>query len=178
VRGVAAPTGGEPQIAVENEDHLHASPTEPLRAQGGLAFTTGRLTLTADVIFLAPRDLTDDAGALFERRVVRKPVTNFAAGVEYVLSDRFPLRAGFFTDFAASRSPPDASVENTSHVDRLGGTFSVGYRSDHTSTDLGLNVSGGSGQDLVPRNLDFSDLKVTGSSQLLLYVFLATSYEF
>jgi len=54
----------------------------------------------------------------------------------------------------------------------------LAYRSEHTSTNLGLNVSGGSGRDVVPHNLDFRDMKVTGASQLLAYVFLASSYEF
>ena len=34
------------------------------------------------------------------------------------------------------------------------------------------------GTDLSPNNLNFSDLKPTSSSQLLVYLFLASAYEF
>ena len=36
----------------------------------------------------------------------------------------------------------------------------------------------GSGTDLVPNNLDFSDLKPSNATNYLLYVFLASAYEF
>jgi type 1 fimbria pilin len=69
-------------------------------------------------------------------------------------------------------------VNNTTHVDRYGGTLSGGFRTEHTSTDVGINLSYGSGTDLVPNNLDFTDLKPTTATQLLFYVFLASAYEF
>jgi len=173
-----AQDGQAPQIGVANSDHLHASPSDPFRVQLGVAWSSGALTLAADGIWLGPRTVVDDAGQPLERSVVRRGVANGAVGLEYVLADRYPLRAGFFTDFSASKNPPDPNVGNTSHIDRLGGTFSVGYRTANTSSDLGMNISGGSGKNIVPGNLDFSQPKITGASQLLVYVFLGTSYQF
>ena len=46
------------------------------------------------------------------------------------------------------------------------------------ATDVGLNLSYGKGTDLSPNNLNFSDLKPTSSSQFLVYLFLASAYEF
>ena len=46
------------------------------------------------------------------------------------------------------------------------------------ATDVGVNVSYGSGTDLVANNLDFSDLKPSTSTQFLFYVFLSSAYEF
>ncbi len=179
----AGAAGGPPAIAVVNEDGLHATPTEPLRVQAGLAYTSGPFTLAADAVVLGPRDVRDDSDRVdigAERHVVRNAVVNGSVGFEYVIAERFPLRAGFFTDLAASPATSAGSdVQDTAHVNRFGGSLSIGYRTEHTATDLGVNLSGGSGQDVVPGdNLDFTNLKVSRSSQLLFYVFLATAYQF
>ncbi len=191
LRAVAPPNQVAPvppaQISVVNQDGLHASPSLPFRLQGGVAWVSGKLTLAADAVYLGARQTDDDAGTQFERRVVRNAVVNGAVGAEYLLGDAFPLRAGFFTDFAASPNPqaflqtPGAvnpNTDNTSHLDRYGGTLSIGYRTEHTATDLGLILSYATGQDLQANNFDFSNLVPTRSTQTLLYVFLASSYRF
>jgi len=182
----AAGTGTASAIEVLNVDGLHSSPTLPLRVQGGVAYTSGPFTLAADIIWLAPREVVDDAGTVvqnvpLENHVVRNGVVNGSLGGEYLLGESFPLRAGFFTDFAASNATSATSdVANSSHVNRFGGTLSIGYLTEHTATNLGVNLSGGSGNDLVPSDittLNFTS-KVTSSSQLFAYLFLGTSYEF
>jgi long-chain fatty acid transport protein len=178
-----------PGLTVLNVEDLTASPTLPLRAQAGVAWTSGRFTLTGDVIFLAGRTVHDDAGretivngapVPLDQRIVRNAVVNGAVGAEYVIDDRFPLRAGFYTDFAASNDPsPTGNVVNTSHMDRYVGTLSIGYRTEHTSTSLGVNLAMASGTDLVPgEGIDFAQLRRSRSTQTLAYVFLGTSYEF
>jgi hypothetical protein len=179
---------GGPVAAVVNADDLTATPWQPLRVQGGVAASFGALTLAADVQFLGPREVWNDSGRAAEgldKRVTRNAVVNGSVGVEYVVARRYPLRAGFFTDFSASPAPvaystggADPNPSNTSHVNRFGGTVSVGVRTDHSSTDFGLCVSGGSGTDLVPNNLDFTNLKPTTATQLMVYAFLGTSYQF
>jgi long-chain fatty acid transport protein len=173
-------------IVVINEDDLHASPTTPLRVQAGGAWTYGPLTLAADVVFLAPRTVHDDEDRMadgLDNMVVRNFAVNGSIGAEFVINDTVPLRAGFFTDFAATQTPtsgPSTNVNaaNTSHIHRFGGSLSVGYRTEHTSTDVGATVSGGVGSDLVPDNLDVTKAKATTSSQLLVYLFIGTSYSF
>jgi hypothetical protein len=189
VRATSGDFPGQPaQILVVNVDNLSASPTLPLRAQLGAAWSIGKLTLSADAIFLAPREVQDDqnrAAAGLDRRVVRKAVVNGALGMEYLVAGAVPLRFGLFTDFAASPSPvpsPPGSrnpgPDNTSHVNRYGGSFSIGYQSEHTETDIGANLSFGSGEDLIPNNLNFSDLRVSSSTTRNLYLFLASAYRF
>ena len=111
--------------------------------------------------------------------MVRNPVLNGSLGAEYVIAGRFPLRAGLFTDLATS---PQANalddLDNSSHIDRFGGTASIGLRTEHTATDIGVQVVGGSGEDVIPNNLDFTSLEVSGSSQLSYYLFLGTAYQF
>jgi len=182
VTGPGAPS----TVAVVNAEDLHATPALPARVQAGIAWASDRLALTADVIWLAGREVRDDedrAAEGLDRVIKRNPVFNAALGMEYRASDSIRLRAGFFTDFAATDEPVRTAtgtspVNNTGHVDRYGGTLSGGFRTEHTSTDVGINLSYGTGTDLVPNNLDFTDLKPTEAKQLLLYVFLASAYEF
>lgn len=187
-RGLLGAVPGGPASQVVNEDGLGASPWQPLRVQAGVAATWGALTVAADVQLLGPREVRDDAGRApegLDRRIHRNAVVNGSIGVEYVAAGRFPLRAGLFSDLSASPVPTgytaagaDPNPTNTSHVNRFGGTLSAGIRSEHTSTDVGVSISGGSGTDLVPDNLDFSIYKPTTSTQLLVYAFLGTSYQF
>ena len=171
-------------VAVLNATDLHASPTQPLRVQLGAAWTSGRLTLSADAMFLAPRDALDDAETT-PRHVVRRAVVNGSIGAEYVAGDRFPLRAGVFTDFSAAPPPVDVpkgtvsrNSSNTLRENRIGGSASVGVITEHTATDLGLNLSVGRGKSLEPRNLQFDDYAVMTVSELQTYVFIASSYRF
>ncbi|MBI5069607.1 MAG: hypothetical protein HZB56_15335 [Deltaproteobacteria bacterium] len=185
-RGLVGPLGGGAAASqVVNETDLHASPWQPLRVQGGVAARFGALTVAADIQFLAARTVVDDGDTSFRSEIRRQAVVNASVGVEWLASGRFPVRAGFFTDRSAApglvavpSGAADPNPTNTSLVHRMGGTFSVGVKSDHTSTDLGVCISGGSGDDLVPDNLDFSASKVSRSRQLLAYVFLGSAYQF
>lgn len=177
-----------PQIVTVTADDLHATPALPLRVQAGIAWADARWTIAADAIYLGPRSIHDDADRAdqgLDRRIVRRAVVNGSLGVEVVIADAVPVRLGAFTDLAASAEPqavppgaPDPNPTNTDHIDRFGGSLSVGYRTEHTATDFGAIVSYGAGHDVAPNNLDFNDLVVTRSTQRYTYVFIASSYEF
>jgi long-chain fatty acid transport protein len=185
---VSDPMMGPPQAVARNADDLTASPTLPVRVQGGVAWTAGAFTLAADAIFLGPVDVRDDqnrAAEGFDRHIIKNAVVNGSLGAEYVIAQQFPLRAGFFTDFSQAPIPQGHGVDqsnpdtdNTDHINRFGGTLSIGFRTEHTATDVGAQLSGGSGTDLVPVNLDFRATKPATSTQFLAYIFLASSYEF
>ncbi len=176
--GVSGP-GAPGTSAVINEDDLNASPTEPGRLQGGVAWSRGPLTLAADLVWRLPRTVVDDADRSAEgldRKVVQQGTVDASLGAEWIASGKFPLRAGLFTDRAAS--PGRSGVVNTGKIDRYGVAGSVGMTTANTSTSAGFNLSYGKGRDVIPDNLDFSTQKTTKATQRLLYVFLATSYEF
>jgi hypothetical protein len=153
---------------------LHASPTLPWRIQLGGAWVDGPWTFAADAMILLPLDAHDGS-----------------VGAEYVVRGKFPVRAGFFTDFAASPSPhayncgadcntsdPNPNTTNSEHVNRFGGSLSIGYRTEHTATDVGTIISGGSGKTT---GLDPSNIYATpvhDMTHLLAYIFLASSYIF
>ena len=183
-RDVGTP-GAPPNSVVRSEDGLAASPDVPLRAQLGLAFSSGPLTVSADVIYLGARDLRDNperAAEGLDRHIVRKGVVNGSVGVEYLAAGNIPLRAGFFTDYSASPSPDERGAgprpTNTLHVNRYGVSASGGLKSEHVVTDLGVNVSYASGTNDLPVELDFTNIQPSAATLLTAYVFLATSYEF
>lgn len=173
--------GAPAQAGVIARDDLGASPSVPLRVQAGAAYNKGRWTFSADAMLLGPRHVTrnlnlSDEG--LEREIVRRTVVNGSLGMEYLARDRWPLRFGLFTDFAASPNVSPDSPSNSQHINRFGASASVGFRSTHVVTDVGFNVAYGRGQELVPLNLDFSQPTAGKAEQLLLYLFLSTAYEF
>ena len=77
-------------------------------------------------------------------------VLDVSLGGEYVVAERYPIRAGVYTAFSAIRVPEDPENSDfiTSDVDMYGVTFSVGRRTDRMSVNLGLDYAFGSGHDL------------------------------
>jgi long-chain fatty acid transport protein len=162
------------------DSNLSATPSLPLRAQAGVAWDAGRWALSADLIFLGDRHFTDNperAPDGLDRVIVRNAVLNVAVGGEVRLGSQFALRAGAFTDFASS-DPLSVRVDNTSHVNHYGLTFSGGLVTAHVRTDVGVTGFWGKGTDVIPRNLNFDVLARTDATEYGVFVFLATSYEF
>lgn len=174
----------EPRFAAIVNDDLDATPFVPLRVQGGVAWSSPTLTLSADVTWLGAREAEMNpelADQGLNLNLVRKSVINASLGAEMLVADKYPVRAGLFTDFSAAVDPRgrDAGdVANSQHIDRYGVALSVGHRSTNVVTDVGLNLSYGTGKEVLPRQLDFNDLSYQDASQYLIYLFLATAYEF
>ncbi len=186
-RALVGDVAGMPAMSnIVDLDGLPASPSTPARLDLGGARRFGRWLITGDLVLLGGLDVIDPAtgvntmGGTFNdtRRIKRDVVVDAAAGMEYVIQDTFPVRAGVFTDFAASPATGTESVSNTEHRDRFGVTGSIGFKTEHSATDIGLTLTYASGQELIPNNFHFSDLVVTSSTQTSLYVFLSSSYEF
>jgi opacity protein-like surface antigen len=182
-----------PLIYTRNQGGLHATPTLPWRIQLGGAWVDGPWTFAADAMILPPLDVRDDhslASEGFERHIKRNLVVNGSVGAEYVVRGKYPVRAGFFTDFAASPSPhayndngtqiddPHPNTDNDEHVNRYGGSLSVGYRTEHTATDVGTIISYGSGKVTGFDLSNFYATPVHDVTNVLAYIFLASSYIF
>ena len=177
---VGAALGTGPQLLVNQDSGLSATPSLPFRAQAGIAWEAGGWTLAADVIVLGPRHVLDKPERASEgltREVVRNAVVNVALGGEVALGGGFSVRAGAFTDFASS-DPISVTLDNTSHVNHYGLTLSGGLRTEHVRTDVGVTGFWGKGTDVIPRNLDFSLLARTDATEYGVFLFLATAYEF
>jgi hypothetical protein len=178
--------GSAPMIGTVSQGGLRASPTLPWRIQLGGAWVAGPWTFAADAMMLPPlevRDNTDRESEGFAQHIKRNLVVNGSVGAEYVVRGKFPVRAGFFTDFAASPSPhfdygSNPNTTNGEHVNRFGGSLSIGYRTEHTATDVGAIISYGSGKTTALNIQNFSETDVHDMTHLLAYIFLASSYIF
>jgi hypothetical protein len=181
VRLLAGPGDGIPTSVAVSADDLHSAPTLPLRLQGGIAWTSGSITLAGDVMVLASREVRNDSDRAFEGLdlwIKRNTVVNAAAGVELLLTPTLPVRAGLWTDFSAADAPTPDGPDNTTTLDRIGASMSLGLRGEHTESSLNLNAAYAFGHSLVPNELDFSRLETTDEYQLGLYTVLATSFQF
>jgi long-chain fatty acid transport protein len=77
-------------------------------------------------------------------------VLDVSLGGEYVVAERYPIRAGFYTALSSIRVPddPDSTDFITTDVDMYGVTFSVGRRGDNMSVNFGIDYAFGEGHDL------------------------------
>ena len=92
----------------------------------------------------------DIDGMRAEQKMHLHSVLDVSLGGEYVVAERYPIRAGFYTAMSAIRVPDDPETTEfaTSDVDMYGFTFSVGRRNKLMSVNLGLDIAFGSGYDL------------------------------
>ncbi|HUJ62667.1 MAG TPA: hypothetical protein VLX92_29395 [Kofleriaceae bacterium] len=189
-RVTTASDGMTPQIFEQTDDNLSSSPNLPIRIQGGVAWTDKVWTFAADAIFLGRRVVTDNldmAAQGDDQTIIRNNVLDGSVGMEYMAGGSVPIRFGLFTDFAQAPEPvfhtpgmADPNPSNDAHVDRYGGTLSVGFRTEHTETDVGLIISYGSGKADDP-NLASDDpttAEPTIATQLYSYIFITSSYAF
>ena len=105
-------------------------------------------------------------------------VLDVSVGGEYVVADRYPIRAGFYSAMSAVRIPNDP--ENTdfisSDVDVNGVTFSVGQRGETMSINIGLDYAFGNGYDM---NFNSNGEKIrVDSDRNVFLVTLSTTYNF
>ena len=117
-------------------------------------------------------------GLRFEQRTHLHSVLDVSLGGEYVVADRYPVRAGFYTAMSAVRVPDDpADIDFVSNdVDMYGVTFSVGRRSENMSVNVGVDVAFGSGDDL---NYDSAGNKSrVDSDRLVVLATVSTTYYF
>lgn len=88
------------------------------------------------------RLLYDD---LFVPRVSRRGVLNVNLGFECTVAEKWPVRAGAFTNFSAA-PPLAAGRASLERIDMVGGTFSVGYRFEGFTLNFGFLGSIGWGE--------------------------------
>ena len=106
----------------------------------------------------------------------REATFNANLGGEYYVTDRYPVRAGIFTNIS---SAPSADINRSwqpAHINKYGVSASVGREADNTTLNLGINYVWGSG-DAVGFN-ESGEAVIVDASESYLYVFLASSYHF
>ena len=105
-------------------------------------------------------------------------VLDVSLGGEYVVAERYPVRAGFYTAFSSIRVPddPDSTDFITTDVDMYGVTFSVGRRGDNMSVNVGLDYAFGEGHDL--GNGRDGDKSRSDCDRYVLLATVSTTYYF
>ena len=105
-------------------------------------------------------------------------VLDASVGGEYIVAQRYPVRAGFYTAFSSIRTPndPDSLDFTTSDVDMYGVTFSVGRRGENMGVNLGIDYAFGSGHDLA-NNAGSGKLRADCDRSVLLAT-VSTTYYF
>ena len=92
------------------------------------------------------RDIFDSNASLHLHSVL-----DVSLGGEYVVAEKYPVRAGIYTAFSSIRVPEDPENTDlvTTDVDMYGVTFSVGRKvSENMTVNFGLDTAFGHGHDL------------------------------
>ena len=109
----------------------------PYVFRGGVAwFPSKRFLLTGDVIY--------NRGAKYYQNVVEDTL-NYAAGMEVFVTSSFPVRVGFFTNFANTPKIDPNQYYQEMHVDLYGASLSLGWQTKNSSINLSGYLQYGKG---------------------------------
>lgn len=148
------------------QKNLSAAAPVPLEVRLGTSYAASEsFVLALDVGLVVPRSglvrafgqpapepitgETPQPGDFFADSYRRDIVVNAALGFEAVAADVIPIRAGVYTDLSAAPSidgPTDLYAHDD--VDRVGSTFSIGYRSEDYDLSVGVAALFGFGTGL------------------------------
>src|SRR6185503_1021465 len=158
-----------------------------------------KLTFAADASLQSPtrftlfeipdeEDKVKDAITLVTK-IERRIVINLATGAEYLVARSFSISGGLFSNFtSAPPIPGDRGAKfkdaRLTHVNAFGGSFVLGFFSEHTLTRAGLTMSYGTGSDVVPR---FAGISAFGKdteyvkidvSQLFVFFCISSTFRY
>lgn len=99
---------------------------------------------------------------------------NLSTGIEWYITQNFPLRLGFFTDNANTPELESGKTDQLDHVNMYGGSFSIGYATASMSVNLGATISGGVGKaQMIGGSTAIQDLEAFAVT-----VFISGGYSF
>ncbi len=156
--------------------------TIPAQAAAGLAWSEpGKWALALDLIYHFSADYNrlkgeDQFGITWRYPIKYEPVFDFSLGGEYYITERYPVRAGFFTSLSAVPASDPETSWYPAHINKYGLTCSIGRETENTSFNVGVNYSWGSG-NFTGWNEEGTLVKVNARESFL-YVFAGTSYFF
>jgi|GEM_PF-843590 len=168
-------------VSAKNMESNNKIPTKIIL---GAAYSkAGNFTVEADLSYHFPTSYTELEGAdswsleEIQMDTTREPVVNLNLGGEYYVMERYPLRAGFFTNLSSSPSvDPEDEGTGREQVDMYGISASVGNESEHTTINIGINYVWGNGHTL-GLDEDFQSVEVPARESYL-FVFLSSAYIF
>lgn len=113
-------------------------------------------------------------------RQSRRAVTDLQVGGEYMVRQRYPLRAGAFTSFSSAPDLEPGGASTLSQIDLYGVTASIGTEGEAVVMNFGVSYVWGDGDALGARLDDAGELEsiVSRTSESGLYLFASTAYRF
>ncbi len=104
----------------------------------------------------------------------RDPTWNLAAGMEYYLNEVWALRGGLYTNRSNTPEIESGGINQSEHVNYLGGSLSLTRFTRNSSISAGFNYSRGTGKAQVIHGT--TDIQDVSAETRLFY--LSTSYAF
>ncbi len=163
-------------------DDADTENTIPAQAAAGVAWSEpGKWALALDLIYHFSADYDrlkgeDQFGMTWHYQIEYEPVLDFSLGGEYYITERYPVRAGFFTSLSSAPASDPETSWYPAHINKYGLTCSIGRETENTSFNLGVNYSWGSG-DFTGWDEEGTLVKVD-ARETFLYVFAGTAYFF
>lgn len=135
---------GTYQFAYNRKIVDYSNSEVPLIFRGGFAwFPSKKFLVTADAIYhMGSRN--------FQTKV--QDTINYAAGVEFFLTDSFPVRAGVFTNFANTPKIDPNKTNQEMNVDLYGASLSLSWQTKNSSITLSGFGQYGAGDSQVISN--------------------------
>lgn len=181
--------GREAAYQILLEEDLKARTKYPWTYRLGGSYQDGKFLYTISLSFAwkqiyypveySRTELADKMiGYPYERRW--QPTWQVAAGLEWLGFSKWPLRFGLF--FKPDNSPAigeNPTMPMQPHIDIFGLTTSFGYQQDGPAVNIGLEVSGGKGHDVIfsGSGLEKSYTRVDRSQfQVVLFFFGAMDF--
>jgi hypothetical protein len=120
----------------------------------------------------------------FTPRITRELTVNTAVGGEFYMGERWPLRAGLFTNHSSTPPIVNAVVAEPQlpHVDLYGAAVSIGYKGDDSSINFGVELQLGNGHETtLNSDLEFAaqnpySRRVRERSRVLFFISGAVSF--
>jgi hypothetical protein len=85
--------------------------------------------------FIVSADIIANIGDLNYRTVAENTI-NGAIGLEYFVTDSFPIRTGFFTNFSNTPKINPSSTDQDLHVDLYGVSLGIGWETKNSSISI------------------------------------------
>lgn len=134
---------------------------------------SGNLYLPVDYLRLGDEAAEDETLDVVNR-VQRELTVNGAVGIEYLIAEIVPLRAGLFTNLSSVPSYTASKHPRLPDVDLYGASLSVGYISGGDAINLGGEVQLGNGRS----TRTFEGTEVLDRQQFRAMIFLSGAVAF
>lgn len=132
-------------------------------------FASQRLIVAADGSFVVP---INPEGTSSDQE--KKPTWNAAVGMEYYLTQNYPLRLGVFTNNANTDTVDTEKTDQPEHVDIYGATVSIGF----ATSDLMLNIGGSYSMGVGKGQIIGGDTDIQTLNRSSAAVFISGGYQF